>query len=120
MTRPLPATFDVKVVGLSFRPGYPDNLHRLAEAYAALPPGAVGEASLVRDADNAVDPNAVAILAGGEHVGYLPAVLAARAAPMIDAGVRFRVVGASVLVNPEHTDRPGLMVRVHHTNGEPT
>lgn len=116
--RPLPECWDVKVVGLTFRPGYPDTLHRLAEVYAAMPKGAQGEATLVRDLDNAHDPNAVAVLAAGAHVGYLPRELAARAASEIDAGAQFRVISANVLVDPDHTDKPGLMIRVQRTNGD--
>lgn len=115
----VPDRFEVKVVGLSFRPGYPDNVLALAEAFAALPPGAAGEATLVRDVDNAHDANAVAILAAGAHVGYLPAALAAKVAPEIDAGTRFLVTGAEVLIHPEHPERPGLLVQVQriHTQG---
>lgn len=110
--RPVVTPFTVKAVGVSFRPDYPDSLLRLAEAYAALPLGVPGEASLVRDAANEHDPNAIAILTNGEHVGYLPRELAARIAPELDAGARFRVRGAEVLINPEHPDRPGLSIEV--------
>lgn len=118
--RPVPSPFTVKAVGVSFRPDYPDNILGLAAAYAALPAGVPGEASLVRDAANEHDPNAIAILAGGTHVGYLPRELAARVAPEIDAGTRFRVRSAEVLVNPEHPDRPGLAVEVERVAHPPT
>lgn len=108
----LPARFSVKAVGVSFRPGYPDTILDLARAYAELPTGARSEASLVRDRANAIDANAVGILAGGRFVGYIPAALAARLAPDIDAGTRYRVTDAEVLIHPEHPEHPGLLVRI--------
>lgn len=104
--------FTVKVVGLSFRPGYPDSLLALSEALDALPAGTGGEASLIRDLDNEVDPHAVAVLVSGAIVGYIPATLARRVGPEIDAGSRFRVVSAEVLIHPEFPERPGLEIEV--------
>ena len=42
--------------------------------------------TLVREADNPHDPNAIAVHAGGEHVGFVPRELAAALAPELDAG----------------------------------
>jgi HIRAN domain len=42
--------------------------------------------ALRRDADNPHDPNAIAVDAGGEQVGWVPRELAAELAPELDAG----------------------------------
>jgi hypothetical protein len=56
---------------------------------------------LRRDPDNEHDPNAIAVLAGGEQVGWVPRELAAVLAPEIDAG---RPWAAAVL--REHRPSP--------------
>jgi hypothetical protein len=50
----------------------------------AVEPGSVLE--LRRDRDNPHDPNAIAVLAHGEQVGWVPRELAGELAPDIDAG----------------------------------
>jgi HIRAN domain-containing protein len=47
---------------------------------------------LRRDPDNPHDPNAIAVLAGGEQVGWVPRELAAELAPQIDAGTPWSAV----------------------------
>lgn len=98
--------FSVKVVGLTFHDGYPDSLHALRERFAK----GAGEASLIREPDNQYDANAVAVLAAGDIIGHVPAYLAEKLAPELDAGHTFRVVTAEVLVNPDHPDRPGFLI----------
>lgn len=98
--------FFVKVRGVSFHPGYPQSLYALRERLAK----AEGEASLIREPENPHDPNAVAVLAGGDIIGHVPAGLAERLGPEIDRGTLYRVVSADVLVNPEHEDKPGLLI----------
>jgi hypothetical protein len=104
----IPARFEVKVVGVSFHDDYPENLHRLRET--AVMGGGEVEGSLIREPDNPHDPNAVAVLIAGQIVGHVPAFLAEKLGPDIDAGVRYTVDTACVLVNPEHEDRPGLLI----------
>jgi hypothetical protein len=41
---------------------------------------------LRRDRDNEHDPNAIAVYAGGEQVGWVPRELAAELAPRLDQG----------------------------------
>jgi HIRAN domain len=41
---------------------------------------------LHRDPENEHDPNAIAVLAGGDQVGWVPRELAAELAPELDAG----------------------------------
>jgi hypothetical protein len=56
---------------------------------------------LRRDPDNEHDPNAIAVLAGGEQVGWVPREVAAELAPDLDAG---RPWAAAVL--REHRPSP--------------
>ena len=42
--------------------------------------------ALVRDRDNPHDPNAIAVHAGGEQLGFVPRELAAELAPELDGG----------------------------------
>jgi HIRAN domain len=58
--------------------------HARALAGAAAAPGRPLE--LRRDPDNPHDPNAIAVLAGGEQVGWVPREVAASLAPELDAG----------------------------------
>jgi hypothetical protein len=58
-----------------------------AEAIAssdAVAPGS--RLDLCRDPENEHDPNAIAVLAGGDQVGWVPRELAAELAPELDAG----------------------------------
>ena len=72
------------VAGTQFRPGALDS--------EALAPGGVLE--LRREPGNPHDANAIAVHAGGVHVGFVPRELAAELAPLLDAG---RVWSAVVL-----------------------
>lgn len=69
---------------------------------------------LVREPGNAVDPNAVAVrsAATGRHLGHLPAGLAGRLAPELDAGADWRVEDYTVLVYEGHEANPGLSLRL--------
>jgi hypothetical protein len=42
--------------------------------------------TLARERDNPHDPNAIAVHAGGQHIGFVPRELAAELAPQLDAG----------------------------------
>jgi hypothetical protein len=64
------------VAGTQFRPGALDS--------EALAPGAT--LALRREPENEHDANAIAVDAGGEHVGFVPRELAAELAPELDAG----------------------------------
>lgn len=90
---PMRYPFTVPVVGTSFRQADA----RTVEA---------GESALLRrEPDNEHDPNAIAVMVGGRHVGYLPRALAARldgitwSAVVSDVlrgeatGIRLRVTG---------------------------
>ncbi len=110
----LPGVLSTKVVGLSFAPRYPDNLHRLAELVAQR---AAPVLALVRDPTNPADANAVAVrsAATGRHLGHLPAALAGRIAPELDAGATWVVESYEVLVAPGHEANPGLSLRLRRS-----
>jgi single-stranded-DNA-specific exonuclease len=72
--------FNTKVVGVTFE-GRQDLI-------AGLVPGQ--ELELVREPANAHDPNAIAVHYGRLHIGYVKKAIAARIAPNIDAGDRYR------------------------------
>jgi len=57
-----------------------------AEALAADAAGPGSALELRRDAANPNDPNAIAVHAGGEQVGWVPREVAAELAPDLDAG----------------------------------
>jgi hypothetical protein len=97
--------FATRVAGVSFAGDYPVNLYRLRDLMMGPT-----EASLIREPDNQFDPNAVAVLCAGDVIGHVPATIAARLAPVMDGGARYRVTGAAVLVNPEHPERPGFEI----------
>lgn len=123
----IPDRFNVKVVGVSFRPAYPDNLWALDEAWQQFehqgdePLAAV----LVREPDNTHDPNAVAVhvpALGDDwaHIGYIMRPVAERLAPEMDAGAEWSGEVVSVLINPEFLDRPGIEIRCTRVHQEET
>lgn len=116
----MPTKFTVKVVGVTFVPGYPLNLHALASVASSTSGTALTEpltAILRRNPDNPYDANAIEVHvpALGDHamIGHLPAKnVAARLAPLLDAGETWRASITSVLIDPAHEDRPGISVEV--------
>ena len=116
---PTPTTARTKVlrvVGVTFAPGYPENLHRLhtltQQTWQARESVAV---VLRRNPANKHDTNAIEVHvpALGDMVGHVPADLAARLAPLLDDGVRFHVEIWSVAVDPANPDRPGVSIAIH-------
>lgn len=121
-----PAVFTVKVVGLTFVDGYPQNLLDLRNLherrfvrvdedqpmFAGFGDGEVEPiaAVLVRDPNNPHDSNAVEVHvpAIDQRVGFIPRDLAARVAAWLDAGRSIRCGISTVLVSPGHEDRPGV------------
>ena len=107
--------FTSKVVGVSFVPGYPDNLLDLAKADVNA--AAVGErliAILHRNPANEYDPNAIEVhvpaLGDGGFIGHLTRPIVARMAPDMDAGAIWHAEVANVLIDPDHLDRPGIEI----------
>lgn len=115
--RKMPAPFIAKVVGVSFVPGYPDNLHMLRDsADDAERRGEGLPVVLVRNPANEYDPIAIQvhIPSLGEEwgfIGHLTRPIAARMAPEIDDGHEWRAEVVSVLIDPDHPDRPGISIR---------
>lgn len=106
----------VRIVGVTRAPGYPGNLldllPRIGHQLDADTDAERGDRAvileLVRDLDNAHDLNATAVRLEGRHLGHLPAEVAARWAPLIDAGIEVIAVARWVAVDLDHRDRPGL------------
>lgn len=107
----VPSRFSIDVVGVSFEADYPVNLLRLRRQKAD---GVAWELELRREPGNTFDPNAVAVVvaADGSALGHVPAGLAGRLGPAIDAGQRFVITGWDVTLTKAHPDRPGLQVVV--------
>ena len=99
----------IRLAGVSFCPGYPRNLADLVPRLEH--DGPVG-AELVREADNAHDPNAVAVHVEGRMLGHIPAQFVPRLAERMDQGVTFDVAVTSVPVHEEHPERPGCNVQI--------
>lgn len=98
--------FKVHLVGVSFVPGYPDNLlslHREQRDVAI-------QVELAREPMNPFDENAVLVCRNGEPLGHIPAGLAARLSPMLADGALFSCVLDEVLVSSEAPDRPGAVI----------
>lgn len=96
------------VVGVSYRDGYPDNLYRLDKMsrVRAIP------VQLRREVDNPHDPNAVAVVVDGVHLGYLPRAMARRATHDLNHGVTREAYIDRVEVHPDNPDNPGLWIRL--------
>jgi len=68
--------------------------HRGTEAESIVREAKNGDqVRLVRDPENRFDPNAVMVMIGVLHVGFIPAPMAARLAPSMDAHGKTEVVG---------------------------
>lgn len=78
--------YDISVAGVTFE----GRQELLAELHKAQEAGAGIATFLVREPDNKYDANAIQVLAEGndgpKHVGYVPRHLAAKLAPLLDAG----------------------------------
>jgi hypothetical protein len=63
-----------------------------AEALASEAAGPGSPLELRRDPDNPYDANAIAVLAGGEQVGWVPRELAEEIAPALDRGEPYSAI----------------------------
>lgn len=111
----LPVTLAAKVVGCSFLSDYPSVYLTLA---AVVEYGRRPVLTLVHDADNQYDANAVAVRSAqtGRHLCHLPAALAARIAPELDSGARWEITDYEVLVALGHEDNPGLSLNLRRAS----
>ncbi len=118
----LPARFDSAVVGVSFTPHYPENLHALEEMwFAAEMTDEKLAVVIIRNPANEYDSNAceVHVPALGEMamVGHLPKAMAARLAPELDNDVVWQGFVSFLRIHPDHEDRPGLEISLErHTD----
>lgn len=114
MAGPLPATWTVKVVGVTFCPTYPRNLYALQSVLDQGPRYEALVATLVRNPDNPHDSNAVEVHVPvlGEHakIGHVPKHIAARLAPELDGGQQWAAQVVGVKLDLEHEDRPGIQI----------
>lgn len=98
----------LRVVGVSFVEGYPENLHSLAKLHVARE----RHLDLVRNPKNQYDKNAVEVRYNGDMLGHLSKDVAARIAPKLDNGDSHRATVHQILVNPDNPEHPGLDILV--------
>ena len=124
----MPSNFKVKVVGLSFVPSYPKNVYALNEAAEArrvdVPVWFEGEGRdmepipvvLIRNPANEHDANAIEVhiptLGDYAMVGHIPAPVAKRLAPCLDAGEIWGANVYMVAIHPDHPENPGIHLSI--------
>lgn len=105
--------FSAKVVGVSFVPGYPENLHELDAVWGKHLDEPL-TVVLIRNPKNEYDKNAIEVhvpsLGDKGMIGHLTRPIAQRMAPEMDAGVVWSADVESVLIDPDHLDRPGISI----------
>lgn len=112
----LASTFELSVTGVSFVPTWPGNLYELERLnFDAEAQGERLAAVFLRNPDNAHDPNAVQIHVPAlgtdlAMIGHVPAPLAKRLAPELDADIRWQGEVSWVKINHDHPERPGITV----------
>ena len=102
--------FMTRLVGVSFCEGYPANLLRVAEMLARSERVTV---ELRRDASNPYDANTINVVcvAAGGRIGRVAKERAAYLADDIDRGEEWVGLLETVMVNPDHPDKPGAVIR---------
>lgn len=114
----LAGEFELRVVGVTFVPGYPGNLHSLE--MLNIEAEARGErltALLMHNPDNAYDTNAIEVhVPSVGMVGHAPAPLAKRLAPLLDAGEVWQGEVVAVLISEENINRPGITIHCKRIN----
>ncbi len=107
--------FEIAVVGVTFE-GRQEILRNIYEkqerSRAETGVSPVVSGCLVRQPDNPYDKNAIAVELTKEQIGFIPAPLAARLAPRIDAGEAYRVVDARIIKGGSSKDKPVFGVRI--------
>lgn len=109
----------VRVAGVTFTPGYPDNLHRLhrhtVEAAHGETPAIILRPNPANEHDrNAIEVHAPALGDNG-MIGHIPARLAARLAPLAADGATLHADLFAVAIDAAHPDRPGCEIRIWAT-----
>ncbi len=100
----------VRVNGVTYRPGYPQNLLSLGEKY---PDGQLIPVKLEREPENPFDPRAIKVLIGDEHVGYIPKAVNQEIQEDLDRGVNYVCRVDEVQVSQKGgAEKPGLVINV--------
>ncbi len=113
----------VRVVGVTFAPGYPESLHQLNDYWAtrSLHGQEMEEVAvvLIRNALNEHDTNAIEVHvpAIGHIIGHIPAPLAKTLAPQIDAGTRWHASVEAVAIHPDHPEHPAIDIHLEKVDG---
>lgn len=100
----------VPVAGVSFVPGYPDNIIELQRTYQARSGDLF--VSLVRNPENVYDSNAVEVRYNGEFLGHLPKEVAAKVSPAMSLGTRYTAIIFQIRISPENPNNPGLDIAI--------
>lgn len=104
---------DIKVVGVTFRPGYPDNLLQLAKRIDETGAPSIA-ATLEREPENEHDANAIKVNVGDQHIGYIPREVAEQFAPLMDKEGYTARAFLSVLISRKKSGdvgrKPGAVV----------
>lgn len=100
----------IPVVGVSFIPGYPNNLLELQKRHLNRSEDIL--VTLKRNPDNPYDSNACEVHVGEEMLGHIPKDIAARLSPTMDSGVVYKALVFQVRVSPENPNNPGVDIIV--------
>ena len=134
---PMPARCSFKAVGVTFITegprAYPENARLIEYAWfvSRILPGEAGRrldddpsegiaVLLIRNPDNPVDPNAIEVHVPsiGAFVGHVPANVALRLAPALDAGELWQAEVNEVRNHPDYPDRPGIDITAWRVDTE--
>lgn len=98
----------INVVGVTFRPGYPDNILALGERCNE---GKFPKITLEREPENPHDPRAIKIMVDGEHFGYVAKAENEQLAANLDAGAKYKCSVEEVRVSDKNPRKPGFSIR---------
>lgn len=132
-----PKDFRAKVVGMTFVKGYPDNVYKLRNTstgpvdddddFGDFDDDGYLDIPLVmrRNPQNEFDANAIEVhapqLGRDSMLGHIPANIAARLAPHLDANEEWNILLERVAVVPGKESNPGLHIHIQKvdTGAEP-
>ena len=109
-SRMLASPFEVHVAGVSFRDDYPNCVFKISSLMIEKDTPVL--ARLVREQENPFDNNAIKVVVGGEHIGYIPTAIAGKLAYEIDCGTEWAAIVDRIVMSPIDQNRPGLRLKV--------
>jgi len=133
----IPSDFHAKVVGMTFVPGYPDNVYALRDlGTTESDDDLFGDDLLDEDAgsveipltmrrnpQNPHDENAIEVhapqLGDASMLGHVPATIAARLAPHLDQNQEWNIFLERVAVVPGKESNPGLHIHIFRNDLAP-